>query len=62
MWLVRLLPVALVACIPVLTSPPGDDGDGGPWIAPDNSWGLCAEGPPEGFVGEGYGVGDVAPD
>ncbi len=61
MLLARLFPVALVACIPVLTSPPGSKDDAGPWLAPENSWGLC-DGPPEGFEGEGLSVGEVAPD
>lgn len=56
----RTLPLFLVACIPVLESPAGTTSTG-PWTAPENSWGLC-EGPPEGFVGEGLGVGEVAPD
>lgn len=57
-----LLLLSLVACIPDLTSPPGSkDGTGEDWTAPDNSWGLC-EGPPASLVGEGLGVGEVAPD
>ncbi|MES2642411.1 MAG: TlpA disulfide reductase family protein [Myxococcota bacterium] len=57
-----LLLLSLVACIPVLTSPPGAvGGEGEDWVAPENSWGLC-EGPPASLVGEGLAVGQVAPD
>lgn len=61
MLLARLLPLPLLACVPVLTSPPGADDPAGPWEAPENSWPVC-DGPPAGHVGTGYGVGDTAPD
>ncbi|MDP2304783.1 MAG: TlpA disulfide reductase family protein [Pseudomonadota bacterium] len=52
----------LAACIPDLTSPPGsEEVKGEDWVAPENSWGLCKE-PPASLVGEGLGVGEVAPD
>lgn len=57
-----LLLLALVACVPVLTSPPGSgDANGEDWVAPENSWGLC-EGPPASLVSEGLDVGEVARD
>jgi thiol-disulfide isomerase/thioredoxin len=52
----------VAACVPDLTTPGGADAKGGPWVAPDNSWGLCGDGPPDGFEGEGLEEGEVAPD
>ena len=57
-----LLLLSAVACVPVLTSPPGSvDEVGGDWVAPENSWGICEE-PPASLEGEGLAVGEVAPD
>ncbi|MDP2311782.1 MAG: TlpA disulfide reductase family protein [Pseudomonadota bacterium] len=61
--LLRMLAlVNLVACVPVLTSPPGTEpGAAADWVAPENSWGVC-EGPPATLEGTGLDVGEVAPD
>lgn len=51
--------LALLACVPVLTSPPGTN-DFVAWEAPTNSWPVSE--PPEDLRGEGVAVGDVAGD
>ena len=56
-----LLLLSAVACVPVLTSPPGSVEEEGDWVAPENSWGICEE-PPASLEGEGLAVGEVAPD
>ncbi len=63
--LVAVLAMVLVgtACVPNLTSPDaGGDDTGAPWSwdAPENTWHTGA--PVEGLVGEGLGLGQVAPD
>lgn len=53
--------LCLVACVPVLTSPDADDSaSSSSWVAPDNDWEKSA--PPDDLEGEGFGVGQVAPD
>jgi thiol-disulfide isomerase/thioredoxin len=49
----------LLACVPVLTSPDGDNGDSA-WVAPENGWPTSA--PPAGLEGEGFDAGEVIPD
>ncbi len=57
------LALLLPGCIPSFTSV--DTGDTDPnavWAAPENGWEMCADGPAEGLVGQGYEVGMVLPD
>lgn len=55
---ISILALCTVACVPVLESPAG--GLGATWEPPDNSWPLSA--PPDDLVGEGFYVGQTAPD
>lgn len=54
-----LLPWTLAACVPTLTSPESAD-TASSWVAPDNSWAQST--PPSDLEGEGFAVGQVAPD
>ncbi|MBA2321180.1 MAG: redoxin domain-containing protein [Deltaproteobacteria bacterium] len=56
--------LAFSACIPQLESENGGGTapTGEAWVAPENTWSADADGPPDGLVGEGFGVGEVLPD
>lgn len=54
-----LLAAGISGCVPHLTTSGGNN-QPGVWTPPDNGWGVTA--PPEGLVGEGYGIDEVVPD
>lgn len=55
----RFALMLLTGCVPVLTSP-AETGLPSLWSAPENAWSSSE--PPGALEGEGFGVGQVAPD
>lgn len=52
--------LAILACTPVLKSPPDTSDTGAAWVPPVNSWPTAT--PPSDLDGQGYAEGQVAPD